>query len=161
MSYNLYHRLNFVPVCSKCSMSYNLELGVMNCSVWVSSLPGRRVAVKVSQVRKLPLVSSEIAGVRHWCMPREAECVTMLRELVQRFGQFDTAALLGVPCLTLGAWLGGKCSVSAARRVIWLHWALLLHPEHCQTAFDLITWGRFRVEKSHKSPGWEWSDWSI
>lgn len=39
----------------------------------------------------------------------------------------------------------------AVRRVIRLHWCLFLHPELIQTAFDVATWGRFRVFK--RRPG--------
>lgn len=58
----------------------------------------------------------------------------------------DAAAFLGVSVGTLRRWLiCGRVGDRAARASVWLRWALLLHPETVQTAFDLVTWGRFRT----------------
>lgn len=32
------------------------------------------------------------------------------------------------------------------KHLLWVLWAIFLHPWKCRTAFDIITWGRFRVE---------------
>jgi hypothetical protein len=39
---------------------------------------------------------------------------------------------------------GRRLSSGSSRRLIWLTWALCLHPERLKTDFDLVTWGRFR-----------------
>jgi hypothetical protein len=70
----------------------------------------------------------------------------MARELGDKFGTVEFSRLLGVPGRTAEAWLQGRfLTAYTSRRLIWLHWCLLLHPERIQTAFDLATWGRFRV----------------
>lgn len=54
------------------------------------------------------------------------------------------SVLIGVPARTTNAWFTGELLPSAAGvRVVWLLWALLLHPEQCSTVQDIITWGRF------------------
>lgn len=88
----------------------------------------------------------------------------MIVELHGVFGR-DLSCILGVPMLTTLDWLRGRVGSAAPRRVIWLCWALLLHPDQCETVFDLVTWGRFRVvktrKKDHKSEPQDGSDWSI
>jgi hypothetical protein len=75
----------------------------------------------------------------------------MCRDLVQRFGQREAAFLCGVPCITFNRWLqGANLQYFASRRVIWLHWALLLHPELIQSGFDLVTWGRFQKLRARR-----------
>ena len=71
----------------------------------------------------------------------------MLRELSRLVGHAEMSAFLGVPGLTLRRWKSGKAPSAAARRLVWLLWCLFLHPERLQTAFDVATWGRFRVER--------------
>jgi hypothetical protein len=87
----------------------------------------------------------------------------MVAALVSRLGRHDAAAVLGVPMLTLNGWRDRLKSPSMpARRAIWLVWCLTLHPERLTSLFDVITWGRFRVERRAV---WrscsEWSDWSV
>ena len=89
----------------------------------------------------------------------------MARELSGKFGTFEFSRLLGVPGRTAEAWLQGRAlGQFTARRLIWLHWCILLHPERIQTAFDLATWGRFRVVNVPRPAATgpvEWSDWII
>jgi hypothetical protein len=75
----------------------------------------------------------------------------MCADLVNRFGRTGTVHLLGVPALTFDGWRHGSgLSIVANRRVIWLHWALLLHPELIQSGFDLVTWGRFQKLRARR-----------
>ena len=89
----------------------------------------------------------------------------MVIELRDKFGTIEVSRLLGVPGRTCESWLQGRyLEKVTARRVIWLHWCLLLHPERIQTAFDLATWGRFRVVNVPRPAATgpvEWSDWII
>lgn len=77
----------------------------------------------------------------------------MLADLEARHGLL-TADILGVPTGTLEQWrYGGRTPSAAAVRVMWLAWVLVLHPEQCQTAFDLIAWGRFAVAPRRRRSG--------
>lgn len=80
--------------------------------------------------------------------PGMEEFHAMLRELAGEFGWHHTAALLGISVLTMDSWRrrkNGPCASS--QKLVWLTWALLLHPDHLSNAFDLATWGRFRATK--------------
>lgn len=81
--------------------------------------------------------------------PADVEVSTMLQELCAAMGGTrELAAACGIPRLTLDKWLDGTRSpTGAARKAIWLLWALLLHPERCTSLFDVWTWGRCRTIK--------------
>jgi hypothetical protein len=69
----------------------------------------------------------------------------MLRRLGDRFAEQGACMVLGIPVLTFRAWLAGRARPTAAAvRCIWLVHALLLRPGLVTSAFDLITWGRFK-----------------
>lgn len=80
--------------------------------------------------------------------PTNVEFYTMLAQLGQVFPGRDLASVLGISILTLDGWRkrkNGPCA--ASRKLVWLLWALILHPGRVQTVFDLVTWGRFRVDR--------------
>jgi hypothetical protein len=77
--------------------------------------------------------------------PDKASLLDYLSELVDAFGNRGAAARLGVSGVTVYAWREGRgLSSGSSRRLIWLTWALCLHPDRLKTDFDLVTWGRFR-----------------
>ena len=92
----------------------------------------------------------------------------MLRDLRGPFPACrQLADLLGIPVATLR-----RCEMverdpnKSARRLVWLLWCMVLHPDRLQTCFDLVTWGRFRVDRKRKrSPAASFvrvaDDWSI
>ena len=97
----------------------------------------------------------------------EPEFRQQLQDLLDLAGsQRAAAGLLGLPMLTLRHWMEAKPPPIAGRRLVWLTWCLLLHPEKIHTAFDLTTWGRFHVQQldppkePYNPPGGRW-DWSI
>ena len=86
--------------------------------------------------------------------PSDAEFDTMLAQLGQVFPGRDLASVLGISILTLDGWRkrkNGPCA--ASRKLVWLLWALFLHPGRVQTVFDLVTWGRFRVDRRRPRGG--------
>ena len=89
----------------------------------------------------------------------------MLRELGQVFPGRELASVLGISILTLDGWRKGKNGpCAAARKLVWLLWAAIFRPDCVQTAFDVITWGRFTVQERcrHQSPlTASAEDWSI
>lgn len=103
--------------------------------------------------RKPPGRLGDWIRVGYALQPTNAEARGMLRDLAQVHPGSDLSAVLGVSTMTLRAWINPARGMSgAARRVIWLHWVLILHPARVQTVFDLATWGRFRVE-ARRRPG--------
>jgi len=85
----------------------------------------------------------------------------LLRDLVKAFGKPGAAAVLGVPRLTLQHWLTGRRHPSAgAARGIWWTWIVVLHPGRVRCLADIVTWGRWKIERQPASPG-DWSGWSI
>jgi hypothetical protein len=95
--------------------------------------------------------------------PSAGEFRSMCWALVDYFGERPAAALLGVSVLTLRCWLSGKNGGPAsAVRAVWLVHSLLLRPGEVSSAFDLVTWGRFKVvRRPVQRPNSEWSDWSV
>jgi hypothetical protein len=83
----------------------------------------------------------------------------MIHDLQDYFGERTTCALLGVPVLTFRDWLAGRGMTASGVRVVWLSWCLTFHPERLQTVEDLVTWGRFHVERGEPARGV--GDWSI
>ena len=71
-----------------------------------------------------------------------------LAELKAAYGVRGVSARLGVSGVTVQAWERGRgLGKLPARRLIWLTWAVCLHPECIKTDFDLVTWGRFRHKR--------------
>ena len=94
--------------------------------------------------------------------PSAGELRGFLVDLQDRFGRGGAGALLCVPVQTFQRWIAGGKIDSASARAVWLVWVLLLHPDRLQSAFDLVTWGRFRVERQAVSrPSSSWSGWEI
>ena len=95
--------------------------------------------------------------------PSREECKRLLLELQERFGEHGACDLLGVPVLTFRQWRSTRGGIaSAGLRVVWLVHALLLRPETVTSAFDLVTWGRFKVtRRAVRRPAAEWTDWCI
>jgi hypothetical protein len=87
----------------------------------------------------------EISSLRFRLAPTDAECRAMCRDFQDKFGGIEAPRLLGVPGRTFENWVLGRGFSAGSRRCIWIQWCLLLHPDRIQTAFDLVTWGRFRV----------------
>ena len=82
----------------------------------------------------------------------------MLADLRRLVGRNQVPELLGIPVLTVRKWEARAQNPPASGvRAVWLVWCLLLHPEKMRTAFDVVTWGRFRVEYRSGEVG----DWSI
>jgi hypothetical protein len=80
--------------------------------------------------------------------PSNLEFDSMLGQLGQLFPGNNLASVLGISTLTLDGWRkckNGPCA--ASRKLVWLLWALFLHPEQVRTVFDVATWGRFRVHR--------------
>lgn len=117
----------------------------------------------------------------HWTLarwllvPTDAIFQRQLAEIAQFAGtEARAAALLRLSVRTVRNLLAGKTPSMPSRSLVWLTWALLLHPEQAQTVFDLVCWGRFRYPRAAKrkpipfcreeeySGRWlEWSDWVI
>lgn len=89
----------------------------------------------------------EIAVIRRASVPPVHHVLSMLRELREWAGsERECACILGLPVLTVRNWLVGRRKPQdiPSRRVVWLTWALVLHPDQCQTKHDLIFWGLMR-----------------
>lgn len=78
--------------------------------------------------------------------PTDAEFIAMLDDLNALVGADGRVAdLLRVSVRTLHGWREERHHPeTAAKSLVWLTWALCLHPERCQDLLDLATWGRFR-----------------
>ena len=110
-----------------------------------------------------PKITKKWRGVSLLLAPSSGELRGMVRRLQKRFGREATCSLLGVRDLTLQDWTRGRTRpAGASPRGIWLVHALLLRPRLVQSAFDLATWGRFRVERQAVTrPSAEWTDYEI
>lgn len=98
-----------------------------------------------ARVTQLESLSPAIRSLRFLFMPSVDECCDMVRELETAFGnERNTAVLMGVSVITLRSWKNRRAISVPSRRAVWLIWVLLLHPERIETAFDLVTWGRFK-----------------
>ena len=90
--------------------------------------------------------------------PSLGEFRRCLAGLLRVFGERDTASLLGVSVVTLRTWRRCRSIPDAAAvRCVWLIHALTLRPGLVTSAFDLVTWGRFKVQRPVLPP----EDWSI
>jgi hypothetical protein len=73
------------------------------------------------------------------------ECLSRLGELeAAPGGQRAAAEVLGPSLTTMRAWKRRRRMSVPSRRLIWLVWALCLHPETIQDLTDLVTWGKLR-----------------
>ncbi len=79
--------------------------------------------------------------------PTAEDIRAMLAELYAAIGnRRGLSYVTGIPALTLDDWrYGRRTPDTAGKRVVWLLWAMLLHPERCRTLTDLASWGRFRT----------------
>jgi hypothetical protein len=86
----------------------------------------------------------------------------MVHDLIARLGRSGAGCVLGIPKLTLDHWLNGYCRPSAAAtRAVWLTWIIVLHPDRVRCVGDIITWGRFKIERRLRAKPVGWSGWSI
>ena len=87
----------------------------------------------------------------------------MIEDLARYYSADDAklANLLGVPCMTLAKWRMKAPPSWSARRLVWLTWTLLLHPERLRTLFDLVTWSRFQRPIPPPRNPEDWSGWEI
>jgi hypothetical protein len=77
-----------------------------------------------------------------------------LRELQAVLGESGACMVLSVPVQTWRQWRDGRRGLSsAARKLIWITWALVCRPDLVTSLFDVATWGRFRTEKREAPPG--------
>ncbi len=94
--------------------------------------------------------------------PTDEEFHAMLAELGETVGKRRLSSVLGISILTLDGWRKGKNGPSAgARKLVWLIWALIFHPEKLRSVFHVMTWGRFtRPENAPRACAAN-EDWSI
>jgi hypothetical protein len=87
----------------------------------------------------------------------------MVAALDRVFGSRPLCSMLGVSKLTLAHWLErNRIPSAAAVRAIWFLYVLTLRPERLTSLFDILTWGRFRIERRPVQRLLSsWSDWSI
>ena len=77
--------------------------------------------------------------------PTVEQCLRMVEDLERRFGGERAAAeIIGPSVITVRAWKRRRKMSVPSRRLVWLIWALTLHPERIQSVDDLVTWGRLR-----------------
>ena|ERR1035441_1674103 len=77
--------------------------------------------------------------------PTVEQCLRMVEDLERRFGGERAAAeIIGPSVITVRAWKRRRKMSVPSRRLVWLIWALTLHPERIQSVHDLVTWGRLR-----------------
>jgi hypothetical protein len=82
--------------------------------------------------------------------PSHEEFRKMLNELYRalRYDRHMLCAYLGVSWRTLKNWIerGEPCS-DAALRAVWLLHTLTLYPERIRSMFDIVTWGRYSMNR--------------
>lgn len=138
----------------------------MRCVFSLSLGLPAKYCIAVSPAR-LPRLASDWRSLVFSLRPSPAELRAMVRALVKRFGFPQACSLLGVSGLTVKGWLRGSMVPSGgASRAIWLVWVLCFHPDRLSTLGDLVTWGRFKVQRRAPSPSARaepsrWSGWSI
>jgi hypothetical protein len=72
----------------------------------------------------------------------------MLSALERKFGSVGSYDLLGVGKVTWMQWRKHKREPNmAARKAVWLIWALALHPEQVTSLWDIATYGRFHGQQ--------------
>ena len=78
--------------------------------------------------------------------PNDEQFNSMLAELAGVMGWRGVASVLGISIRTLDSWRKGENGPSAgARKLVWLVWTLVFHPEKLRSLFDVATWGKFVV----------------
>lgn len=102
----------------------------------------------------VPQPSAAWEGAAVAFRPRPARLGAMLSDIVRVFGQRRAAVVLGVPAVTVRTWVRRGLQAEASRRLVWLTWTLLFHPEHLPGLLDLVLWGglRGRRRSHHKAP---------
>ncbi len=76
----------------------------------------------------------------------------MIEELIALMGRKELLQVMACTTQSLDDWRKGKGQTHAARKLIWLLWALYLHPERCKTTWDVITWGQYHKYPVHWIP---------
>lgn len=96
--------------------------------------------------------------------PSSLETVVLCRRLCKRFGSQPVACLLCVPRYQFDRWCNGSVGFRPSeKRLVWLLYAVLMHPELVRSPFDILTSGRY-VRKKFGGPfracvGDESADW--
>jgi hypothetical protein len=85
----------------------------------------------------------------------------MVEDIHSHLGRIAAAMVLGVSVQTVEHWRNGLVARAAVRRLIWLTWCLVFHPERLSSIGELVTWGRFRIERRPPTRPEDWSGWSI
>lgn len=106
-----------------------------------------------SRPRAVRCSSGMVKLVSFRLQPTANDCVRMLTDLLIAFkgDRRDLCAVLGVSLHTLGCWLNRRAQSDPARKLIWMTWALLLHPELLRTVWHIVTWGRYAKFDPHCS----------
>ena len=80
--------------------------------------------------------------------PTTAECLVMIAEIEALFGGERWAAMvIGPSLITLRSWKRRGTMSVPSRRLVWLVWVLLLHPERVRNLPQLILWGGFAADR--------------
>ena len=92
--------------------------------------------------------------------PSDREFRLMLTELIRKMGRKEVLQMMTTQDWIFGALdRGARKPSPEQRRLVWLLWVILLHPERLRSKWDLLTWGFY-----HRYPI-EWKgtpeDWSI
>ena len=114
----------------------------------------RPIQPRRRRVRHVKCASSTTHALAFRLQPTAKQCRSMLLEILRalQWDRHDTAATLGVSFMTLKSWIeGARTPTDAARKLIWMTWALLLHPELLRTVWHIVTWGRYAKFDPHCS----------
>jgi hypothetical protein len=81
--------------------------------------------------------------MRFLLAPTVEQCLIMVGQLEAEFGgERRAVAFIGPSLISVRSWKRRKRMSIPSRRLVWLVWALVLHPETLQGPGDLVTWGR-------------------
>lgn len=96
-----------------------------------------------------PSSRSDYAVLSWQLAPTDEEIRSMINQLTRALGSMgNVSTVLTTPQRTLTCWLSGKRKPNdAARKLIWVVYALLLQPQSLRTLGDLLTWGRFTFNR--------------
>jgi len=83
------------------------------------------------------------------------EAGKLARRLVRRCGMQGAACLLASPTYVLQSWCRGGFIRPRDRRLIWLLYAVMMHPEMLRTPFDILTSGRYLPRRYRKTDAGE------
>lgn len=123
---------------SQCDSFLSPRLLACGKRLWVRALVSKQFGPFDSRWRPLHLA----------CVPDSSEVAPMLRELEVVYGRRSLGSVLGVCGMTARAWLDHGANSLPARRVVWLTWTMLLHPDKLRSGWDWVTWGRFADNKA-------------